>query len=102
MLKKKINSVEEKIALKVEEKVEVVEKKMEEEIEKVKEQVEERIEEVEGNFSQQVEDFEKKLLAWGKMNKNKFMLASPLSTYDGKTNWEVYKTQFCIISVANG
>ncbi|GFV80025.1 retrovirus-related Pol polyprotein from transposon 412 [Trichonephila clavipes] len=25
-----------------------------------------------------------------------------LSTYDGKTNWEVYKTQFCIISEANG
>ncbi|GFX69681.1 retrovirus-related Pol polyprotein from transposon 412 [Trichonephila clavipes] len=25
-----------------------------------------------------------------------------LSTYDGKTNWEVYKTQFSIISEANG
>ncbi|GFY02220.1 uncharacterized protein TNCV_5100791 [Trichonephila clavipes] len=47
------------------------------------------------------------------MNENKFVPtsavpvpASPvsvkLSTYDGKTNWEVYKTQFCIISEANG
>ncbi|GFW73490.1 uncharacterized protein TNCV_2801541 [Trichonephila clavipes] len=25
-----------------------------------------------------------------------------LSTYDGKTNWEGYKTQFSIISEANG
>ncbi|GFY06607.1 uncharacterized protein TNCV_3524631 [Trichonephila clavipes] len=25
-----------------------------------------------------------------------------LSTYDGKTNWQVYKTQFCIFSEANG
>ncbi|GFY15462.1 uncharacterized protein TNCV_1572731 [Trichonephila clavipes] len=34
------------------------------------------------------------------------MLASPMSVkpfiYDGKTNWEVYKTQFSIISEANG
>ncbi|GFT31005.1 uncharacterized protein TNCV_1683671 [Trichonephila clavipes] len=34
------------------------------------------------------------------------VLASPvpvkLSTYDRKTNWEVYKTQFSIISEANG
>ncbi|GFW28488.1 uncharacterized protein TNCV_4641511 [Trichonephila clavipes] len=34
------------------------------------------------------------------------LAASPvsvkLSTYDGKTNWETYKTQFCIISEANG
>ncbi|GFV78536.1 gag-Pol polyprotein [Trichonephila clavipes] len=47
------------------------------------------------------------------MNENKFVPtsavpvhASPvsvkLSTYDGKTNWEVYKTQFCISSEANG
>ncbi|GFV50401.1 uncharacterized protein TNCV_1680371 [Trichonephila clavipes] len=73
----------------------------------------ERIEEVAGNFSQRVEDLEKKLLACEKMNEKKFMptsvvpvSASPvsvkLSTYEGKTNWEVYKTQFCIISEANG
>ncbi|GFW58041.1 uncharacterized protein TNCV_2741871 [Trichonephila clavipes] len=47
------------------------------------------------------------------MNDNKFLPTSAvpvpasrvsvkLSTYDGKTNWEVYKTQFCIISEANG
>ncbi|GFV03874.1 hypothetical protein TNCV_3173081 [Trichonephila clavipes] len=34
------------------------------------------------------------------------LTASPvsvkLSTYDEKTNWEVYKTQFSIISEANG
>ncbi|PRD29810.1 UNVERIFIED_CONTAM: hypothetical protein NCL1_28270 [Trichonephila clavipes] len=43
------------------------------------------------------------------MNENKFLQASPVSvpaspvsvklyTYDGKTSWEVYKVQFCIIS----
>ncbi|GFW49761.1 hypothetical protein TNCV_358641 [Trichonephila clavipes] len=81
---------------------------MEEEIEKVKEQVDERMEEI----SQGVEDFEKKLLACGRTkNENKFVPASPvpaspvsvkLYTYDGKTNCEVYKIQFCIISEANG
>ncbi|GFY07461.1 uncharacterized protein TNCV_5086461 [Trichonephila clavipes] len=46
-------------------------------------------------------------------NENKFVSASAvpvpaspvsvkLSTYDGKTNWEVYKTQFSITSEANG
>ncbi|GFU29207.1 uncharacterized protein TNCV_278201 [Trichonephila clavipes] len=69
-----------------------------------------------------MEDLEKKLLAGGNENKSKSapvstfpepVLASPvpvtaftcpvkLSTYDGKTNWEVYKTQFSIISEANG
>ncbi|GFV98977.1 uncharacterized protein TNCV_3390401 [Trichonephila clavipes] len=84
---------------------------------RIKEQVEERIEEVAGNFnlvSQRVEYLEKKLLACGnKDNERKFAPASPvpvlaspksvkLSTYDGKTNWEVYKTQFSTISGANG
>ncbi|GFW03990.1 uncharacterized protein TNCV_2051061 [Trichonephila clavipes] len=69
-----------------------------------------------------MEDLKKKLLARGNENKNKIVpvsafpepvLASPvpvtavtgpvkLSTYDGKTNWEVYKTQFSLISEANG
>ncbi|GFX94884.1 uncharacterized protein TNCV_2379571 [Trichonephila clavipes] len=93
---------------------EKIEKKVGEEIERVNEQAEESIEEVAGNFSQRFEDLEKKLLAWGKTtNENKFVPASavpvpasPVSvklfTYDGKTNWEVYKSQFCIISEANG
>ncbi|GFX27882.1 uncharacterized protein TNCV_3083051 [Trichonephila clavipes] len=117
-VEEKINSVEERTAVKMEEKITVVEekieKKVEEEIERIKEQVEERIEEVPGSFSQCVEDLEKKLLACGKTtNENKFVPASAipvpyspvsvkLSIYDGKTNWEVYKTQFCIISEANG
>ncbi|GFT30843.1 uncharacterized protein TNCV_1682361 [Trichonephila clavipes] len=78
--------------------------------------VEERYERVAGNFSlisQRVEDFEKKLLACGNgTNESKFVPAalvpvpaSPVSvklyTYDGKTNWEVYKIQFGIISEAN-
>ncbi|GFX11425.1 retrovirus-related Pol polyprotein from transposon 412 [Trichonephila clavipes] len=75
-----------------------MERKVGEEIERIKEQVEEKIQGV-----------------WLKI----FALyhipvstspvpvtASPvsvkLSTYDGKTNWEVYKTQFSIISEANG
>ncbi|GFT72375.1 DNA-methyltransferase 3B [Trichonephila clavipes] len=85
-------------------------------LEKKIEQVEERYERVAGNFSlisQRVEDFEKKLLACGNAtNESKFVPAAPVSvpalpvsgklyTYDGKTNWEVYKIQFGIISEAN-
>ncbi|GFV93288.1 uncharacterized protein TNCV_386521 [Trichonephila clavipes] len=69
-----------------------------------------------------MEDLEKKLQAGRNENESKSVhvsafpepvLASPvpvtaftgsmkLSTYDGKTNWVVYKTQFSIISEANG
>ncbi|GFT31398.1 uncharacterized protein TNCV_608301 [Trichonephila clavipes] len=75
-----------------------------------------------------VQDLEKKLLACGNENgESKFIPAAPilvpvfsapvpaspvsltaslvlvkLSTYDGKNNWEVYKTQFSIYSEANG
>ncbi|GFS55049.1 uncharacterized protein TNCV_2441331 [Trichonephila clavipes] len=98
--------------------IENVEKRQEEMrniLEKKIEQVEQRYERVAGNFSlisQRVEDFEKKLLACGNaMNESKFVAAalvhlpaSPVSvklyTYDGKTNWEVYKIQFGIISEA--
>ncbi|GFX60152.1 uncharacterized protein TNCV_4533131 [Trichonephila clavipes] len=119
-LEKKIDSVEEKIALKVEEKIAVVEEKMEK---KVEEKIE-TIREVAGNFSlmsHRVEDLEKKLLASGNAtNESKFVPAAPvhvpssavpltaspvsvkLSTYERKTNWDVYKIQFCIISEANG
>ncbi|GFW71740.1 uncharacterized protein TNCV_219541 [Trichonephila clavipes] len=99
--------------------IENVEKRQEELrniLEKKIEQVEERYERVAGNFSlisQRVEDFEKKLLACGNAtNESKFVPAalvpvpaSPvpvkLYTYDGKTNWELYKIQFGIISEAN-
>ncbi|GFS48648.1 retrovirus-related Pol polyprotein from transposon 412 [Trichonephila clavipes] len=99
--------------------IENVERRQEElrnTLEKKMEQVEERYEIVAGNFSlisQRVEDFEKKLLACGNAtNESKFVPAalvpepaSPVSvklyTYDGKTNWEVYKIQFGIISEAN-
>ncbi|GFW14626.1 uncharacterized protein TNCV_1560891 [Trichonephila clavipes] len=69
-----------------------------------------------------MKDLEKKLLAGGNENKSKsvpvfafpkHVLASrvpvtaltgsvKLSTYDGKRNWEIYKTQFSRISEANG
>ncbi|GFX51122.1 uncharacterized protein TNCV_2734731 [Trichonephila clavipes] len=120
-LEKKIDSVEKKIALKVEEKIVVVEEKMEK---KVEEKIEMIREELAGNFSlmsQRVEDLEKELLSSGNAtNESKFvpvssvhvpfsalsLTSSPvsvkLSTYEGKTNWEVYKTQFSIISEANG
>ncbi|GFU49807.1 uncharacterized protein TNCV_2930721 [Trichonephila clavipes] len=113
---KKINSVEEKIALKVEEKIAVVEEKVAVVEERIKVQVGERIEGVAENFSlisQRVEDLEKRLLVCANKNESNFLPSSPvlvtastvsvkLSTYDGKTNWEVYKTQFSIISEANG
>ncbi|GFW78231.1 uncharacterized protein TNCV_137001 [Trichonephila clavipes] len=110
-------------------KIVVVEEKIEKKVEQVEERigeiVDERIEGVGGNFSlisQRMEDLEKKLLAGGNEYKSKSLhvsaflepvLASPvpvpaspvsvkLSTYDGKTNWEVYKIQFSIISEANG
>ncbi|GFT91565.1 apolipoprotein B-100 [Trichonephila clavipes] len=84
--------------------------------EKKIEQVEERYERVAGNFSlisQRVEYFEKKLLACeNAASESKFVPAAPVSvpaspvsvklyTYDGKTNWEVYRIQFGIISEAN-
>ncbi|GFV07366.1 uncharacterized protein TNCV_1765271 [Trichonephila clavipes] len=93
--------------------IENVEKRQEELsniLEKKIEQVGERYERVAGNFnlvSQRVEDFEKKLLACGNAtNGSKFVLAalvpvpaSPVSvklyTYDGKTNWKVYKVLIC-------
>ncbi|GFY18155.1 uncharacterized protein TNCV_2045611 [Trichonephila clavipes] len=102
-LEEKINSVEDRIAGKLKEEITVVEDKMGKEIEKIKEQVEERIEGVAENFSlisQRMVDLEKKLLAGGNENKSKSI--QKLSTYDGKTNWEVNKTQFSIISEANG
>ncbi|GFV24821.1 uncharacterized protein TNCV_882891 [Trichonephila clavipes] len=83
--------------------------KMEKKIENVKELFDERMEEM----SQLVKYIEKKLLACGETkSENKFVPASPvpmpaspvsvkLYTYDGKTNWEVYKIQFGIISEAN-
>ncbi|GFU37561.1 uncharacterized protein TNCV_4274851 [Trichonephila clavipes] len=62
-----------------------------------------------------MEELEKKLLAGGNENKSKVVPVSALpepvlaftgpvklSTYDGKMNWEVYKTQFSIIFEANG
>ncbi|GFW15773.1 uncharacterized protein TNCV_3582711 [Trichonephila clavipes] len=105
-LEEKINSVEDRIPGKMKEEVTVVEEKVGKEIERIKKQVEERIE-VAGKFNQQVEALDTKLLACGKTtNENKLVPASSVSvklpTYDGKTNWEVYKTQFCIISEANG
>ncbi|GFV82055.1 uncharacterized protein TNCV_3152531 [Trichonephila clavipes] len=83
--------------------------KMEKKIETVKEQLNEKMEEM----TQRVKDLEKKLLACGKTkNENKSVPVSPvpipaspvsvkLYTYDGKTNWKVYKIQFSIISQAN-
>ncbi|GFU61674.1 uncharacterized protein TNCV_4522111 [Trichonephila clavipes] len=132
-LEKKIDGVEEKIALKVEEKITIVEekfavveekiqKKVEQFEERIREQVEEKYKEVAGNFSlisQRVDDLEKKLLVSRNKNESKILPSSPvpvstslvpvtastvsvkLSTYDGNTNWEVYKTQFSIISEAN-
>ncbi|GFV55666.1 uncharacterized protein TNCV_278871 [Trichonephila clavipes] len=85
-------------------------------LEKKIEQVGEIYERVAGNFSLislRVEDFVKKLLACeNATNESKFVpaalvhiLASPASvklyTYNGKTNWEVYKIQSGIISEAN-
>ncbi|GFV19599.1 uncharacterized protein TNCV_478251 [Trichonephila clavipes] len=121
------NELKERVEKVVEEKIKKVGeeigriKEQVEEIGRIKEQVEERIEEVAGNFTQRFKELEKKLLACGNTrNESKFvpassvsMPASPvpltaspvtvkLSTYDGKTNWEVYKTQFSIISEANG
>ncbi|GFV82234.1 uncharacterized protein TNCV_2791321 [Trichonephila clavipes] len=122
VVEEKIVVVQEKIKKKVGEETE---KKVGEEIEKIREQVEEinkGIAEIVTLISQRMVDLVKKLLASGNENKNKSMpvsafpepvLASSvpvtaftgpvkLSAYDGKTNCEVYKTQFSIISEANG
>ncbi|GFX69697.1 hypothetical protein TNCV_1770651 [Trichonephila clavipes] len=87
-LKKKIDSVEEKMALKVEEKIAVVEekdavveemkeKKVQQVEERIREQVEEKYEEVAGNFSlisQRGEDLEKLLPVSGNRTKARFCL----------------------------
>ncbi|GFX57867.1 hypothetical protein TNCV_3068341 [Trichonephila clavipes] len=66
----------------------------------------EKCHELKDSLEKKIDNVEEKI--------NKPVLASPvpvpaaspisvkLSTYDGKTNWEVYKTQFSIISEANG
>ncbi|GFU36079.1 retrovirus-related Pol polyprotein from transposon 412 [Trichonephila clavipes] len=112
-VEEKISSVEDRIAEKMEE-IAVVEEKMEKKMEEKIERFREQFEEVAGNLSQQIEDFENKFLACGNtMNKSKFVPASPvpvpaspvsvkLPTYDRKTNWEVYKIQFSLISEATG
>ncbi|GFV84793.1 hypothetical protein TNCV_4297751 [Trichonephila clavipes] len=89
LLKKKINSVEERVGTvekEVEEEIAIVEKKIEriKELveERIKEQVEEGIERVAENFSlmsQRLEDLEKKLLDSGNvMNENKIVSAAPV------------------------
>ncbi|GFV05607.1 uncharacterized protein TNCV_228181 [Trichonephila clavipes] len=97
---------------------------MEKKVDRSEKWIETIREEMAGNFSlmsQRVEDLEKKLLASrNATNESKFVPASPvhvpsaavpltastvsvkLSTYEGKTYWEVYKTQFSIILVSNG
>ncbi|GFX38333.1 uncharacterized protein TNCV_3813791 [Trichonephila clavipes] len=121
-VEEKINSVEEKITFKVEEKIAAVEEKIAVVEEMIKEQIEERIERVTENFSlisQRVENLEKKFLVCANKNESKILPSSPvpvstspvpmtastvsvkLSNYDGKTNWEVFKTQFSKISKAN-
>ncbi|GFU75504.1 retrovirus-related Pol polyprotein from transposon 412 [Trichonephila clavipes] len=84
-------------------------------LEKKIEQLEERYQRGAGNFSlisQRLKDFDKLLACGNATNESKFVPAAPvpvpaspvsvkLYTYDRKTNWEVYKIQFGIISEAN-
>ncbi|GFX69651.1 uncharacterized protein TNCV_1770201 [Trichonephila clavipes] len=119
-VEEKIAAVDEKIEKKAGEEIEIIKEEVEENI---KEQVEERIEGVAESFSlisQRVEDLKKLLLVCANKNENKILPSSTvsvstspvpvtastvsvkLSTYDGKTNWKVYKTQFSKISENNG
>ncbi|GFX53959.1 uncharacterized protein TNCV_1154901 [Trichonephila clavipes] len=96
----------------LEKKIDTVEEKMDSVEEKIELKVEEKI--------ARVEDLEKKLLVCVNKNESNILpsfsvpvstspvpvtastVSVKLSTYDGKTNWKVYKTQFSIISEANG
>ncbi|GFX27405.1 uncharacterized protein TNCV_35021 [Trichonephila clavipes] len=103
VVEEKIAVVDDEIVKKVGEEIQIIQERVEERIkeqveDRIKEQVEERIkEQVEERIKEQVEE---------RIKGNTCSCASPvsvkLSTYDGKTNWKVYKTQFCIISEGNG
>ncbi|GFV14564.1 uncharacterized protein TNCV_3999151 [Trichonephila clavipes] len=89
-LEKKIDSVEEKIALKVEEKLVVVEEKWKRNFRKCDER------------KQVCPCFFRTCAFFCIASDTSSPVSVKLSTYEGKNNWEVYKTQFSIISEANG
>ncbi|KFM75817.1 hypothetical protein X975_16651, partial [Stegodyphus mimosarum] len=107
----KVSSVKEQI----EERVSAVEQQIDYRVSAVKEQIQERVSAVEQQIDDKVSavakevDTLKKFVATAGSNSDTFkFLAMPahpslkLSTYDGKTSWQVYKTQFSIVAEANG
>ncbi|KFM73507.1 Gag-Pol polyprotein, partial [Stegodyphus mimosarum] len=122
----KVSSVKEQI----EERVSAVEQQIDYRVSAVKEQIQERVSAVEHRIEGRVSavqhqiekqiddkvsavakevDTLKKFVATAGSNSDTFkFLAMPahpsvkLSTYDGKTSWQVYKTQFSIVAEANG
>ncbi|GFW91936.1 gag-Pol polyprotein [Trichonephila clavipes] len=75
-------------------------KEMEGRIESVEYKFENKFVDIENKFENKFEDMESKLEA--KIFESSYSKPSiKLSTYDGKSSWQVYKTQFSIVADAN-
>ncbi|GFT41356.1 gag-Pol polyprotein [Trichonephila clavipes] len=85
---------------------------MEERIESVENKFENKFVDIENKFENKFEDMESKLeklkqkVMTGLGDEFKFQApyskpSIKLSTYDGKSSWQVYKTQFSIVADAN-
>ncbi|KFM62548.1 hypothetical protein X975_20006, partial [Stegodyphus mimosarum] len=95
----------------IENRIDTVENRVgeiEERVSAVQHQIEQQIEDKVSAVAKEVDTL-KKFVATAGSNSDTFkFLAMPahpslkLSTYDGKTSWQVYKTQFSIVAEANG
>ncbi|KAF8791594.1 hypothetical protein HNY73_006436 [Argiope bruennichi] len=104
IIQEKINAIEDKVAS-FENKVISVETKvlkMEESIDKVREDIGKEFEQ---KFGKETECLEKEISHEHKESKVIFtpsLATIKLSTFDEKTSWQVYKTQFTMVAEANG
>ncbi|KFM65484.1 Retroviral-like aspartic protease 1, partial [Stegodyphus mimosarum] len=92
----------------IQERVSAVEHRIEGRVSAVQYQIEKQIDDKVSAVAKEVDTL-KKFVATAGSNSDTFkFLAMPahpslrLSTYDGKTSWQVYKTQFSIVEEANG
>ncbi|GBM67208.1 hypothetical protein AVEN_145242-1 [Araneus ventricosus] len=75
---------------------------VERKIEEVKDKVQGKIEEVEDKVQDKIEEVEVKVQGKIEEVKKKFKPTVKSLTFDGQTSWTVFKTQFDVVSSANG
>ncbi|GFV22288.1 retrovirus-related Pol polyprotein from transposon 17.6 [Trichonephila clavipes] len=100
----KLTTVDKKFE-EMEERIESVENKFEDMESKLEAKIFEKVEEVSISFRSDLEKLKQKVMT-GQGDEFKFQapFSKPsikLSTYDGKSSWQVYKTQFSIVADAN-